>query len=234
MFDLPFYLWYPVTRLGGVALTVPLALAIALWLVLGYTWRTACAWLGLLGGAIGVVTLSKIAFLGWGLGIRAWDFTGVSGHAMLSSAVYPVALSLMLANLRAPARLGGVLLGLALGLLVGVSRVVLEAHSPAEAIAGCVLGGLTALLFIAGSWHVRPSRFSPFAIAVSLAALTFALHDVRLPTHRWVAHLALTLSGHERPFVRARWKAQRKQPAPPPAAAPSPSPPPAMRPNPFH
>ena len=94
--DLPVHLWYSITNLGGAGLTLPLAIAIALWLAVGYTWRMAAGWLLLLGAAIGVVTVTKLAFLGWGVGIRELDFTGVSGHAMLSTAVYPVALFLML------------------------------------------------------------------------------------------------------------------------------------------
>jgi hypothetical protein len=34
-----------------------------------------------------------------------------------------------------------------------------------------------------------------------------ALHGVRVPTQRWVTHIALKVSGHERPYIRARWKA---------------------------
>ncbi len=65
-------------------MTLPPAFAIALWLAVGYTWRMAAGWLVLLGAAIGVVTVTKLAFLGWGVGVRELDFTGVSGHAMLS------------------------------------------------------------------------------------------------------------------------------------------------------
>ena len=158
--DLPLRLWYTITSLGGAGLTLPLAIAIALWLALGYTWRMAALWLGLLGAAIGVVTLTKLAFLGWGVGVRALDFTGVSGHAMLSTAVYPVALFLMLLPARRSIRLAGVLLGLAAGIAVGLSRVVLVAHSPSEAVTGCLVGAGAALLFVRaeigrGTWWER-------------------------------------------------------------------------------
>ena len=33
--DLPVHLWYAITNLGGAGLTLPLALAIALWLAAG-------------------------------------------------------------------------------------------------------------------------------------------------------------------------------------------------------
>lgn len=214
--DLPNHLWYGITNLGGAGLTLPLALAIALWLAAGYSWRMAASWLVLLGASIGVVTATKIAFLGWGVGVRELDFTGVSGHAMLSTAVYPVAFFLMLQGARPALRVAGVVVGLAAGVAVGYSRVVLEAHSPSEAVAGFVVGALTALIFVRYWWNAQSGRVSTAAVTLSLVALTFALHDVRVPTHRWVTHLALKVSGHEQPYVRARWKAGRD--SRPPAA----------------
>ncbi|MBN3821634.1 phosphatase PAP2 family protein, partial [Paraburkholderia sp. Se-20369] len=207
MFDLPSHLWISITAFGGAGLTLPLAVTIAVWLALGYSWRRAAAWLAVLAGAIGVVALTKIAFLGWGIGIRAWDFTGFSGHAMLSTSVYPVVLFLTLIRTRTPVRLLGIVLGLAAGVAVGVSRVALAAHSPSESITGCIVGALAALIFIAGSWHAQPHRWSVPAVVASLALVTVALHGIAVPSHRWVTKVALQLSGHERPFVRARWKA---------------------------
>lgn len=205
--DLPTHLWYLITNLGGAALTLPLALAIALWLLAGYSWRMAASWLLLLGVAIGLVTATKIAFLGWGVGIHELDFTGVSGHAMLSSAVYPVAFFLMLPRAPRALRIAGVVVGLATGVAVGLSRVALDAHSPSEAVAGYVVGALTALVFVRYWWDAQPAQLSALAVTVSLAAITIALHSVHVPTHRWITHLALTVSGHGHPYVRARWKA---------------------------
>jgi membrane-associated phospholipid phosphatase len=207
--DLSFHVWYSITSLGSAGLTLPLAVAIALWLALGYSWRMAAGWLLLLGVAIGVVTVTKLAFLGWGVGVRELDFTGVSGHAMLSTAVYPVALFLMLLPARPALRLVGVLIGLAAGIAVGLSRVVLDAHSPSEAITGCTVGALTALMFVRWSWDAEPGRLSAVPVTVSLVMLFVGLHGVHVPTQRWVTHIALKVSGHDRPFIRARWKAGR-------------------------
>jgi membrane-associated phospholipid phosphatase len=207
--ELPDYLWYSITSLGGAGMTLPLAFAIALWLAVGYTWRMAAGWLVLLGAAIGVVTVTKLAFLGWGVGVRELDFTGVSGHAMLSTAVYPVALFLMLLWTRPPVRVLGVLLGLAAGMAVGVSRVVLSAHSPSEAITGCLVGAVAALLFVRMAWKAQPERLSAVQVAVSLMVLAVLMHGVHVPTQRWVTHIALKVSGHDRPFIRAKWKAVR-------------------------
>ncbi|HEY4295481.1 MAG TPA: phosphatase PAP2 family protein [Paraburkholderia sp.] len=215
--DLPLHLWYAITSLGGAGMTLPLAFAIALWLALGYTWRMAAGWLLLLGVAIGVVTVTKLAFLGWGVGVRELDFTGVSGHAMLSTAVYPVTLFLMLLPTRPAIRLIGVVLGLAAGVAVGLSRVVLSAHSPSEAVTGCLVGALAALLFVRIAWNAEPGRLAALPVAVSMLVLAVLMHGVHVPTQRWVTHIALTVSGHERPFIRAKWKAVRDLR---PAAAP--------------
>ncbi|WP_206957169.1 phosphatase PAP2 family protein [Trinickia acidisoli] len=214
MYDLPLHLWFSITRLGGAGLTLPLAVAIALWLALGYTRRLAVGWLVIVGAAAAVVALTKIAFLGWGVGIRAWDFTGVSGHSMLSTAVYPVAFFLTLLPTRASIRLFGVACGIAAGLAVGLSRVVLSAHSPSEAVAGCVVGALAAVLFVWWAWDTKAGKLSAVPVAVSLLMLTAALHDVRVPTQHWITHIALHLSGRERPFIRARWKAGHEAPHP--------------------
>ncbi|MBU9263066.1 phosphatase PAP2 family protein [Burkholderia multivorans] len=207
MFDLPPRLWITITAFGGAGLTLPLAITIAIWLVLGYSWQRAAGWLAVLATAIGVVALTKIAFLGWGIGVRAWDFTGFSGHAMLSTAVYPVAIFLALIRARTPVRVAGIALGLAAGVAVGVSRVALDAHSPSESVTGCIVGAAAALVFIAASWRAVPHRWSVPAVVASLGLVTVALHGITVPSHRWVTQVALHLSGHERPFVRARWKA---------------------------
>ena len=207
--ELSDHLWYSITSLGGAGMTLPLAFAIALWLAVGYTWRMAAGWLLLLGAAIGLVTVTKLAFLGWGVGVRELDFTGVSGHAMLSTAVYPVALFLILLRTHPSVRVLGVLLGLAAGMAVGLSRVVLSAHSPSEAITGCLVGALAALLFVRMAWKAQPEHLSAFPVAVSLMVLAVLMHGVHVPTQRWVTHIALKVSGHERPFIRAKWKAVR-------------------------
>lgn len=47
-------------------------------------------WLVGLGLASLATTASKVAFMGWGIGLPEIDFTGISGHTMLAMAVYPL------------------------------------------------------------------------------------------------------------------------------------------------
>ncbi|WP_332309123.1 phosphatase PAP2 family protein [Candidatus Burkholderia verschuerenii] len=204
-------LWVSITALGGVGVMAPVALAVAAWLMVGYRWKYACAWLGLLGGADALVALTKIAFIGWGVGVRAWDFTGISGHALMSTAVLPVALFVALLPTRGIVRGTGVALGLFAGVVVGVSRVVLNAHSVSEVVAGCALGAVVALAFVLIAWRAESGKLSPTPVAASLAVVVIALHGVPVPTQHWITVIALDLSGHERPYVRARWKVKHYQ-----------------------
>ncbi|SAL39284.1 phosphatase PAP2 family protein [Caballeronia humi] len=200
-------LWYSITALGSVGVMIPLALAVALWLALGYSRRYALGWLGLLAGAVGLVFLSKIAFIGWGMGVRGWDFTGISGHAMVATAVLPAAFFVAFLPARGAWRAAGVSVGLVAGVVVGVSRIVVGAHSASEVIAGCALGALVAVGFARIAWRAEAGRLSPAPVAASLAAVAITLHGVPVPSHQWITQIALELSGHERPYVRARWKA---------------------------
>jgi membrane-associated phospholipid phosphatase len=210
---LPFSLWMSITALGSVGVMIPLALAAAAWLALAYSWRYALGWLALLGVASGIVFASKVAFIGWGLGVRGWNFTGVSGHAMVATAVIPVALFVALLRSRGTLRAAGVVAGLLLGGIIGVSRVVLHAHSVSEVVTGWGLGALVALTFVRLAWKAEPGKLSPAPVAASLATVAVALHGVPVPTQHWITEIALGLSGHEHPYVRARWKAV-PQPAP--------------------
>ncbi|SAK92524.1 PA-phosphatase-like phosphoesterase [Caballeronia hypogeia] len=200
--------WISITALGSVGVMGPVALIVAAWLALGYRWKYACAWLGLLGAASGLVALSKIAFIGWGIGVRHLDFTGFSGHALMSTGVLPVAIFVALLPARGAIRAAGVAVGLMLGMWVGVSRVVLNAHSVSEVVAGCALGAVVALAFVWFAWRAESGKLSPTPVVASLAAVVVALHGMPVPTQHWLTEIALGLSGHERPFVRASWRAK--------------------------
>ena len=69
--------WVGLTDFGDSAAMLPAAALIALWLAAGRAWRRMV--LGCCGFAVLslLVALSKLAFLGWGIGqSEAIDFTG--------------------------------------------------------------------------------------------------------------------------------------------------------------
>jgi membrane-associated phospholipid phosphatase len=226
--------WSHLSALGGLNVTALLAVAIAAWLVGAHCWRLALAWCLLFGAAVGVAAASQIAFLGWGAGVRALDFTGFSGHATRAAAVFPVALYLLLERRgrrrpehavaaipvsRQERRRGGwrraaVLAGVLLAVTVAIARVRVHAHTPSEAAAGCLLGLLAAWSFIARTRAARDH--SPQPLLLGLLAATFLLPRADpLNTHQWLTAAALKLSGSDRVWLRDEWRPARNPYVPP-------------------
>lgn len=226
--------WYHLSALGGLNVTALLAVAIAAWLVGARCWRLALAWCLLFGAAILVAAASQVAFLGWGIGVQSLGFTGFSGHATRAAAVFPVALFLLLdrqgrrrGNRRGAARpdaapdrrkegwqRAAVLAGAMLAAAVAAARVKVEAHTPSEAIAGCLLGLGAAALFILRCRAA--SDWSPQPLLLGLLAATMLLPRADpANSHQWLAAAALKLSGHDRVWLRDGWRPARNPYVPP-------------------
>jgi membrane-associated phospholipid phosphatase len=210
--------WSHLSALGGLNVTALLALAIAAWLVAARCWRLALAWCLLFGAALSVAAASQLAFLGWGAGIRALEFTGFSGHAARAAAVFPVALFLLLENGDRRLRNGAALAGALLAIAVAAARVEVGAHSASEALAGCLLGLLTAGLFMA---RTRAARgYSPKPLLLGLLVATFLLPRADpVNAHQWLTAAALKLSGRDRVYLRRDWQPAQGPYVPPCAPA---------------
>jgi membrane-associated phospholipid phosphatase len=197
------HLWHLLTRLGEVQIVLPVALLTA-W-AMGWQSETrphVVRWLVWMLVAIFITTVTKVAFIGWGVGWRSFDFTGVSGHSMFSAAVFPVLFeSLASAKPRLLRRLS-LLCGCTLALLVGVSRVMVGAHSISEVIAGLLLGGAVSAMVLVrlrqSSWV--PGKLVPVVVAIWLVLMPFYAPVAK--THESVTQLALLLSGHSKPHKR--------------------------------
>ncbi len=199
------HVWIAITELGGTAVMAPAAAAVALWLAAGRRWGLARDWCLLLGAGLAVVVISKLAFIGWGLGWAAIEFAGFSGHAMRAAAILPVLLYVMLINAEAPIRRAGVAVGVGLALLIAFSRVAIGFHSVSEAVLGSLLGLGVAFSFI---WLARRARglvLERTLVVLSLCGLLFTPQIRPVPTELLLTRAALYLSGHDRPFTRADW-----------------------------
>lgn len=196
--------WRGVTRLGESGIVVPVVLLASV----GVGWAArrvmpALAFLLPVTIAAVVVTASKVAFLGFGWGIAAIDFTGLSGHAMFAAAIYP-----LLAATFAPAASSRQAWAMAAAslvvLVVAVSRVAVGAHSVSETIGGAALGVLAAGVGIRMLHRVSVPKL---AFAWLVPALAWLLLTLPAPpviaSHGWVTKLATALSGRDRPYVRA-------------------------------
>src|SRR4051794_23703439 len=127
--------WALFSRLGEAQILLPAMAAALLWLL--RTPRTrplAAAWLLATALAAAVTTLSKVAFIGWAIGYAPLDYTGISGHAMFSSAVLPVLARIAAGRAPRPWPWLAIGAGLLLAAAIAVSRLPLHAHSPFEVV----------------------------------------------------------------------------------------------------
>lgn len=195
--------WWYVTALGDSAVLLPCALLIALWLLV---WRETrkTGWLWLLAVLVdaGGVALTKVLYMGWGLHPPGLDFIGLSGHSALSFLIWPVVGALAAARARPGWRALGIAAGALLALGVTVSRLVLHAHSPSEALLGGVCGALLAGTFLGLSrWPLAVPAAGRW-IALSLLLPLFVTYGQVFPSNRVLAWVALRLSGHAAIYTR--------------------------------
>jgi membrane-associated phospholipid phosphatase len=131
---------YYITHLGAASLIVPLLLLSSCALLSYAQTRTLRVWWLSLSLATVIVLASKIAFIGWGLGIARLNFTGISGHAILASATYPFVLAWLFASPTQKFNKLGLVLGLILSIVIAWSRIAVGAHSLSEVLTGLLLG----------------------------------------------------------------------------------------------
>jgi hypothetical protein len=189
-------------QLGNLMLTLPLASAIAAWLLAARQARAAACWLLLFATALALVGISKIAFLGWGIAIPALHFQALSGHAAGVTTVFPVLGFLVLQRLPAPAPALGAAAGLLLGAALAVVLVTAGEHTAAEAASGWMLGTLASLAMLRIARTTRPAPLLT-GVASSLLAWSLTAWAIeRAQVGYWMVKLALALSGNAQPF---RW-----------------------------
>jgi membrane-associated phospholipid phosphatase len=226
--------WHAMTRLGEAQILLPAFAAGVAWLVflsrarpevgsgsigrvgpVGFVGRPArqVAWrwtLWLIAGTL-VTTISKVAFIGYGLGSAALDFTGFSGHTMYATAVLPVLAAIVGGRV-------GAACGLVVALTVMVSRVEVQVHSWSEVIGGALIGLSIAAAALAPMLGSRVTTRAPWWLPLLLAAWLTVL-PARAPpsqTHSWVVRLSLWISDRPFPYTRQQmqWEAQRRRAAP--------------------
>lgn len=187
--------WSFFTRLADTNFTLPAAVLIGVWLAVAREWRLAAWWVLLFGFGLFLVTATKVAYVGWGIGIAAVDFHGFSGHAMRAATIAPP-LAYLLAQRCTPAlRVAGVASAVAFAIAICVSRLVLGVHSVSEAISGLLLGFLLALAFIAICERHAAVVFTRHYLLLGVLTLLPILHARPAPTQGWIEQVATHLAG---------------------------------------
>jgi membrane-associated phospholipid phosphatase len=162
------------TDFGDLAVLIPLAVAMLIWLLFCSS-RAAPRWVLALGFCVGVTALLKIAFYGCP---PAGNIHSPSGHTSLSTLVYGALTLLAASAWRGPHRalvIGG---GAGLILGIGVSRLLLEAHSMAEVGLGLMIGTVSLILFAYRYLEGPNTEVWPLLVAVAVLVLILHGHEL--------------------------------------------------------
>jgi hypothetical protein len=191
-----------VIDIGHTAVMVPAAGAIAAWLAAARAWKQAWWWCLIFSAGLGLVALSKIGFLGWGLELPALGFKALSGHAWRATAVIPVLFFVVLQAAPVRWRMAGVALGILLSMGIGVLLVMFRFHTVSEVVASSILGVAAGLVFMRLAATLPAPRASTWAAPASLFAFVVICGlKPSVVSHRLV-DVALFLSGRDQPY---RW-----------------------------
>ncbi|VWB73945.1 phosphoesterase [Burkholderia dolosa] len=177
-------MWSEISNIGDAALTLPIALTCAAWLALS-NWTLAVRWVALLAAGMIVVGATKILYAGCGVEIPQFDFRVISGHTMLSTSVWTVALSMLWQAFR-PGKAPGVAAGLAIGATTAVARVFDHSHTVPEVVAGWLLGAAVALVFLHAYDRAQKRAFSPRVAAVCLLLVSGIAYGHRAPFQQMI------------------------------------------------
>ena len=175
--------WNAVTHLGDSVLLIPLTLAmVSVDLAVSRRTTLSLGWLRPVVIASALTVVTKLAFSAFGVG-GALDFSGLSGHAMLSAILYPI---IAFRTTRRSSRMRRWLAAVAAGVVVttvAASRVVLGVHSMIDVLSGLVVGVVAAAVAIRTLSRAPPDHVGGSEMTLSIVVLltTMAILSHALP-----------------------------------------------------
>lgn len=193
------------TYFGDSMLLIPTAVIMAILIIWKNSDRRAVWYWALAFCAAGaIVSLSKIAFLGYGIGSARFNFTGFSGHSAMSATLWPVMLWLLSGRLKPAWRTCAVVVGYLIPLMVGASRLVLNYHSTSEVVAGLILGFTLSSAFLVSQRRSELQGFSATQLCIALLLPLLLMSHGRLATtQQFLQRFSVQLSGIDHAWTRA-------------------------------
>lgn len=173
------------TDFADQAVVLPLIAAVGVVLWTAGWRRGAIVWCLGTGSTLGLMLVLKLGFRACGPELFGeGSLQSPSGHTAAAGVVYGTILGFI------NTRLGGrqasrILVVLAVVLLIGASRVLLGAHTPAEALVGGVVGFLAAQAML----HVAGEPTGARSVTLSLLpilALPLLLHGLHVPAEEQI------------------------------------------------
>jgi membrane-associated phospholipid phosphatase len=177
-----------VTDFGDQAVLLPIALMVALGLLSSGWARGACAWLAATVAMSVTVLGLKIAFAACSGWVAATGIGSPSGHTAAATAIYGGLAALMLRRTVLPVAL---IPAVAIGAIIGVTRVALGEHTWSDVWLGFAIGlaAAAAARLLAGPPPARPWKRRASIVALALALV---LHGSRLSAEPTIERLVVT------------------------------------------
>lgn len=178
-----------VTDFADQAVILPAAALIAVLLASGGWRRGALAWSIAIVGTFSLMLVLKLGFGACGYLIGNGDIESPSGHTAAAGVFYG-GIFAYLTEWLFGRTLFSLLAILVVVVLVGVSRVVLGAHTVAEALVGALVGSIAALMMVRGAGPPPEKGRRLAALLLPACLLIFLLHGIRLPAEAAIRQYA--------------------------------------------
>ena len=173
------FLLHAITDLGDSALLLPASAFLVAYLFYFRTLTVAWIWVSTLALCAFLTLFLKVAFFTCGTAVPALDLHSPSGHTSLSMTFYGCAALMVSADKGRATQIAMLAAGTLLVVAVAISRVLLHAHSPTEALLGLSIGIVCVAWFGRRFWALPPLSL-PWrwarAVVVLLAIVTHGMH----------------------------------------------------------
>ncbi|MBB1634308.1 phosphatase PAP2 family protein [Cupriavidus sp. UME77] len=175
-------LWPLVIPFGDSSWTLPLSASIAIALLLGGNRGLAVRWMACFGAGLAVIVAGKLAFDLGGWCLPALGFYSISGHAMQTTAIYPLLFMLLFSALGPRAARCGFLLGLAASMFMAVTLLAGNYHTLSETLAGMAVGAAVVCTYLRWQPKLRLAQLSLLVALPVAVVLLVDMHSTVNPT----------------------------------------------------
>ncbi|HEY2345898.1 MAG TPA: hypothetical protein VGH80_08440 [Xanthomonadaceae bacterium] len=162
-----------VSLYGDPVATVAAAAGCAMAFAARRRWAAMAGFMAMLLAVVAIEVATKVVYYGWGFRFGIASFRGVSGHVLRAFAVWPSLGFLVCAGSSRARQIAGTIAGFVLALTVLLAMVLTDTHTPAEAIAG-MLVGLAVPVLLARNERLASLRGSMQLAIVATVALLCA------------------------------------------------------------